>query len=149
MTSRGTNYTTSWGIIPRAIESLFQELKSIARHGAAAIIYCSYMQIYNNEVFDLLQENKIRMKEPLAVREMIKGNGKHIYISGISEFRVTSVEETMKLLYLGNKNRSIRATEYNEKSSRSHALLQLSAEVESRGGESATIIRRAKVRILL
>uniref|UniRef100_K3X5Z9 Kinesin motor domain-containing protein n=1 Tax=Globisporangium ultimum (strain ATCC 200006 / CBS 805.95 / DAOM BR144) TaxID=431595 RepID=K3X5Z9_GLOUD len=76
-------------MIPRSIECLFEELRSISRHGAAAIVYCSYMQIYNNEVYDLLQENKQRMKDPLAVREMIKGNGKQIYVSGLSEFRVT------------------------------------------------------------
>ncbi|KAJ0403080.1 hypothetical protein P43SY_009147 [Pythium insidiosum] len=139
----------NWGIIPRSIESLFTELRSISQHGAAAIVHCSFMQIYNNEVFDLLQENKERMNEPLAVREMIKGNDRHIYASGLSEFRVTSLEETMKLLRQGNRNRAIRATEYNERSSRSHALLQLSAEVESRGAEGpTTIIRRAKLNLV-
>lgn len=136
-------------MIPRAVESLFEELRSIGRHGAAAIVYCSYMQIYNNEVFDLLQENKQRMKEPLAVRELIKGNSKQIYVSGLSEFRVANLDETLKLLKTGNRNRTIRATEYNEKSSRSHALLQISAEVESRGVEGATtIIRRAKLNLV-
>lgn len=139
----------NWGIIPRAIESLFDELQSINQHGAAAIIHCSYMQIYNNEVFDLLRECKPRTREPLAVREMIKGNGKHIYVSGLSEFRVTNLEETLSFLKTGNRNRTIRATEYNEKSSRSHALLQLSVEVESRGLESVTtIIRRAKLNLV-
>lgn len=139
----------NWGIIPRAIKSLFDELHSINQHGAAAIIHCSYMQIYNNEVFDLLRESKPRVREPLAVREMIKGNGKHIYVSGLSEFRVTNLEETLNFLKTGNRNRTIRATEYNEKSSRSHALLQLSLEVESRGLESVTtIIRRAKLNLV-
>ncbi|GMF19707.1 unnamed protein product [Phytophthora fragariaefolia] len=89
------------------------------------------------------------MKEPLAVREMIKGNGKQIYVSGLSEFRVTNLQETLQLLKTGNRNRTIRSTAYNEKSSRSHALLQLSIEVESRGLESATtIIRRAKLNLV-
>ncbi|GMF28148.1 unnamed protein product [Phytophthora lilii] len=89
------------------------------------------------------------MKDPLAVREMIKGNGKQIYVSGLSEFRVTNLQETLQLLKTGNQNRTIRATTYNEKSSRSHALLQLSIEVESRGLESATtIIRRAKLNLV-
>lgn len=144
-----TTSRENWGVIPRAVESLFEELRLIGRQGAAAIVHCSYMQIYNNEVFDLLQENKSRMKEPLAVRELIKGNGKQIYVSGLSEFRVANLDETLKLLKLGNRNRTIRATEYNEKSSRSHALLQISAEVESRGVEGATtIIRRAKLNLV-
>ncbi|KAG1689594.1 hypothetical protein DVH05_002103 [Phytophthora capsici] len=139
----------SWGVIPRAIESLFDELQSISQHGSAGVVHCSYMQIYKNDVYDLLQDNKDRMKDPLAVREMIKGNGKQIYVSGLSEFRVTSLHETLQLLKTGNRNRTIRATAYNEKSSRSHALLQLSIEVESRGLESATtIIRRAKLNLV-
>ncbi|POM75305.1 Kinesin-like protein, partial [Phytophthora palmivora] len=142
-------YSQSWGVIPRAIESLFEELQSISCHGSAGVVHCSYMQIYNNDVYDLLQNNKQRMKDPLAVREMIKGNGKQIYVSGLSEFRVTSLQETLQLLKTGNRNRTIRATSYNEKSSRSHALLQLSIEVESRGLESAaTIIRRAKLNLV-
>ncbi|KUF83200.1 Kinesin protein [Phytophthora nicotianae] len=139
----------TWGVIPRAIESLFEELQSISRHGSAGVVHCSYMQIYNNDVYDLLQENKKRMKDPLAVREMIKGNAKQIYVSGLSEFRVTNLQETLQLLKTGNRNRAIRATTYNEKSSRSHALLQLAIEVESRGLESATtIIRRAKLNLV-
>ncbi|KAF1794385.1 Kinesin-like protein [Phytophthora cactorum] len=59
----------SWGVIPRAIESLFDELQSISRHGSAGVVHCSYMQIYNNDVYDLLQDNKKRMKDPLAVEK--------------------------------------------------------------------------------
>ncbi|KAG7393126.1 hypothetical protein PHYPSEUDO_012462 [Phytophthora pseudosyringae] len=144
-----TDCSPNWGVIPRAIQSLFEELQSISRHGSAGVVHCSYMQIYNNDVYDLLQDNKQRMKDPLAVREMIKGNGKQIYVSGLSEFRVTNLQETLQLLKTGNRNRTIRATAYNEKSSRSHALLQLSIEVESRGLESATtIIRRAKLNLV-
>lgn len=120
------------------------------------------MQVYNNDVYDLLRESprvsrntnsgrnqKSKIDEALTVREMIKGNGKHIYVSGLSEFRVTGVDEALRLLRLGNQNRTIRATEYNEKSSRSHAVLQISVEVESRGVESAaTIIRRAKLNLV-
>ncbi|TMW62317.1 hypothetical protein Poli38472_009810 [Pythium oligandrum] len=138
-----------WGVIPRAIEKLFEEVHALSAFGAAAIVHCSYMQLYNNDVFDLLQTSKARMKDALSVREMIKGNAKHVYVSGLSEFRVTNVDEAMALLHTGNKHRTIRATEYNERSSRSHALLQLSIEVESRGAEgAATILRRAKLNLV-
>lgn len=140
---------SSWGVIPRAIKSLFEELQSISKLGSACVVHCSYMQIYNNDVYDLLQDSKKRTKDPLAVREMTKGNDKQVYVSGISEFRVTNVQEALQLLNTGNLNRTIRATKYNEKSSRSHALLQFSIEVESRGLESSTtIIRRAKLNLV-
>ncbi|KAF0697946.1 Aste57867_11399 [Aphanomyces stellatus] len=138
---------SQWGVIPRAVDGLFQELKSVGTSGAGAFVHCSYMQIYNNQVFDLLQ-SRMKDQQPLQVREMIKGHAKHIYVSGISEFRVGNAQEVLDLLTLGSKNRTIRATECNEKSSRSHALLQLSMEVESRGNERTTIIRRAKLNLV-
>ncbi|CAK4418978.1 unnamed protein product [Aphanomyces euteiches] len=138
---------SQWGIIPRAVDGLFQELKAVGSCGAGAFVHCSYMQIYNNQVYDLLQAS-MKDQPPLQVREMIKGHAKHIYVSGISEFRVGSAQEVLDLLHLGSKNRTIRATECNEKSSRSHALLQLSMEVESLGTERTTIIRRAKLNLV-
>ncbi|ETW05509.1 hypothetical protein H310_03266 [Aphanomyces invadans] len=139
---------SQWGIIPRAVDGLFQELKAVGACGAGAFVHCSYMQIYNNQVFDLLHSSAVKDQPPLQVREMIKGHAKHIYVSGISEFRVGNAHEVLDLLHLGSKNRTIRATECNEKSSRSHALLQLSMEVESRGNERTTIIRRAKLNLV-
>lgn len=151
-----TTSTENWGVIPRAVSTLFDELRAVSSHGSAGIVHLSYMQVYNNDVYDLLRDStRSKAKgqrvqdEALTVREMIKGNGRHIYVSGLSEFRVTSVDEALRFLRLGNRNRTIRATEYNEKSSRSHAVLQLSVEVESRGMESAaTIIRRAKLNLV-
>ncbi|EQC42200.1 hypothetical protein SDRG_01038 [Saprolegnia diclina VS20] len=136
------------GIIPRAVAGLFAELATIGASGAGAVVHCSYMQIYNNQVFDLLQATNMQDQKPLQVREMIKGNAKHIYVSGISEFRVGSAQDVLDLLKVGGQNRTIRATECNEKSSRSHALLQVNIEVESRGSESTTIIRRAKLNLV-
>ncbi|KDO35374.1 hypothetical protein SPRG_00223 [Saprolegnia parasitica CBS 223.65] len=144
----GNTIAAEAGIIPRAVAGLFAELATIGASGAGAVVHCSYMQIYNNQVFDLLQATNVRDQKPLQVRENIKGNAKHIYVSGISEFRVGSAQDVLDLLQVGGQNRTIRATECNEKSSRSHALLQVNIEVESRGSESTTIIRRAKLNLV-
>lgn len=133
------------GMIPRAIEGLFHELQEIQTLGTSASVHCSYMQIYNNEVYDLLQSTQSRGKS-LAIRQDLKG---HIYASGLSEFRVETTESVMALLQRGTKHRHLRATEYNEQSSRSHAILQLRMEVESCGvTEGTTIIRRAKLNLI-
>jgi len=123
------------------------------------------MQVYGNSIHDLLagqpgslpqrqqsekssggaSSQQSSQKSSLQIREIVKGNEKHLFISGLSEFRVACAEDVLRLLRLGNSHRSVRSTEYNEHSSRSHAILQLSLEVESRGVAGATIIRRAKV----
>ncbi|KAF0705698.1 hypothetical protein AaE_014403 [Aphanomyces astaci] len=63
---------SQWGVIPRAVDGLFQELKAVGGCGAGAFVHCSYMQIYNNQVFDLLQSSSMKDQPPLQVREMIK-----------------------------------------------------------------------------
>ena len=42
------------------------------------------------------------------------------YVSGLSEVRVSTVEEVLELLHTGAKHRAIRATEYNEVSRATH-----------------------------
>jgi kinesin family protein 18/19 len=44
-------------------------------------------------------------------------------VNGLTEVIATSVSEVMTLLRIGNKNRSTEATNANETSSRSHAIL--------------------------
>jgi hypothetical protein len=41
---------------------------------------------------------------PLAVREMIKGNDRQVYVSDLSSFRVTNLMETFALVHVGNRN---------------------------------------------
>ncbi|RHY29535.1 hypothetical protein DYB32_005072 [Aphanomyces invadans] len=69
---------SQWGIIPRAVDGLFQELKAVGACGAGAFVHCSYMQIYNNQVFDLLHSSAVKDQPPLQVREMIKVPRSHI-----------------------------------------------------------------------
>lgn len=84
----------------------------------------------------------------LPVREAIKGNSIGVFVSGLSEVRVVNTDDVIAVLQKGDRNRRIRATEMNEHSSRSHAILQISTEVESRGNDGATIIRRAKLNLV-
>lgn len=62
----------SHGVIPRAIERLFVELR---RMGANYTVYCSFLQVYNERLYDLLQDYET--KRPLQIRED-KQNG--IYV---------------------------------------------------------------------
>ena len=57
-----------FGIIPRAIEHLFfglQELMHNTEQGYT--VYCSFLQIYNEKLFDLFQDRDTN--KPLNIRE--------------------------------------------------------------------------------
>jgi len=87
--------------------------------------YCSFLQIYNEKLYDLLQDTYTR--HPLQIRED-KLTG--IFVEGLSEYIVQSEEDCLVLLTRGEKNRIKRATKMNIKSSRSHSLFQLLIETD-------------------
>lgn len=84
------------GIIPRAVEALFDGV-SQADENYEFTFKVSYVEIYLEKIRDLLDEN--RLKNNLTVREdKLKG----VYIAGVTEEYVTSVQELLQIMYLGN-----------------------------------------------
>lgn len=78
----------------------------------------SYLQLYNEEVNDLLAPENIK----LPIHES-KENGP--YVCGLREDIVTSPEQVLALLEAGEANRHIGSTKMNEKSSRSHTIFRM------------------------
>ena len=63
--------------------------------------------------------------------------------------RVATPEDVLVLLQVGGSNRAIRGTDANLASSRSHAMLSLSVEVENVQEGGSTVIRRAKLNLVM
>lgn len=72
-----------WGVIPRAIRHLFALAATLEEEGSTAEIRCSYMQIYNDRLFDLLQD--ARSQRPLEIRERPHKDESEVYVQGLSE----------------------------------------------------------------
>lgn len=60
------------------------------------VVYCSFLQIYNEKLYDLLQDKK--NDKPLVIRE-----DKHagIFVEGQSEYVVSNPNDCFKLLKRG------------------------------------------------
>lgn len=129
------------GIIPRTIYKLFAELlEGKSQSLSDFTIYCSFMQIYNEKLYDLLQDRE--SKHPLLIRES-KYNG--IYVQALTEYVVTNMDDCLTLLFRGERNRITRQTRLNMFSSRSHTVFQLLLEntkVDKQGK-----LRRAKLNL--
>ena len=74
------NSSEERGIIPRCITDLFNKIR---QDEVSVSVYCSFVQVYNEKLFDLLQDPK--GKNPLTIRED-KMQG--IYVEGLSEYVV-------------------------------------------------------------
>jgi FtsZ-binding cell division protein ZapB len=82
---------------------------------------CSYLQIYNENIYDLLTESN----SPLLIREdKVQG----VFVEGLQEYRVNSVWDCLHLLHIGAKNTFKRATNINWQSSRSHIIFQVTMQ---------------------
>nr|VZI36296.1 unnamed protein product [Spirometra erinaceieuropaei] len=124
------------GLSPRLCRELFQRLEALKRTKAndfQFLVEVSYMEIYCERVRDLLNSNQ---KGNLRVREHpLLGP----YVEDLSKCAVRSFEEVNDLMDAGNKSRTVAATNMNETSSRSHAVLTLLVTQRETDGTTDTV----------
>ena len=78
------------GIIILALEDLFLSIKN--NFTRTFYLTCSYLEIYNEQVFDLLADNMHVKSEVLVVNEDADG----FYVNGLSEHGINSIEEVLE-----------------------------------------------------
>ncbi|KAM7535981.1 hypothetical protein Aperf_G00000101234 [Anoplocephala perfoliata] len=118
---------------------------------AAFAFWISFVEIYNEVVYDLLdpefvsatlkssgfsQNHSLKLRRnALDLRANKKG---HVFVKGVRWYAVNSASEAIALLSVGRRCQAVSATRLNTASSRSHAIFSLrTLRVSSRG--SATI----------
>jgi hypothetical protein len=111
------------GLIILALEDIFAS--AINTSDRRFYFSCSYMEIYNEHVYDLLKGPEEFTTESLGV---IEGPDKEFIVRGLSEQVVTSIEEVLERLYKGEQNRHYAATNLNHHSSRSHTIFKLNVK---------------------
>ncbi|KAF6288284.1 kinesin family member C3 [Rhinolophus ferrumequinum] len=122
-TGAGKTYTMEGtpenpGINQRALQLLFSEVQEKASDWEYTITV-SVAEIYNEVLRDLLGQEP---QEKLEIRLCPDGSGQ-LYVPGLTEFQVQSVDDINKVFEFGHTNRTTEFTNLNEHSSRSHALL--------------------------
>lgn len=121
------------GIIPRAASYLFRESKKLEETGWKFEFSLSFLEIYNNEAYDLLNDRSV-VKLRLS---------NHTVSLDLSEHPLTKQADISGLLSLADKNRKTAATKCNEYSSRSHAIYmwKITAQQESTGISTTSVLK--------
>ncbi|XP_038622981.1 kinesin-like protein KIF23 isoform X3 [Tachyglossus aculeatus] len=104
-------------------------------------VFVSYIEIYNNYIYDLLEEapfDPIKPKwnscsTPVRNTDFIPPQSKilredknhNMYVSGCTEVEVKSTEEAFEVFWKGQKKRRIANTQLNRESSRSHSVFMI------------------------
>lgn len=122
------------GVMPRAAVDLFQLVQGkVDAEPFACSVMVSYMEIYNEEIRDLLAETQTS----LAIGSGADGG---VVVQGLSERAVESVEEVMALLDKGDAVRRVGETRMNTRSSRSHAIFRLALGMEGGCRRELTLV---------
>ncbi|XP_036293478.1 kinesin-like protein KIF23 isoform X3 [Pipistrellus kuhlii] len=104
-------------------------------------VFVSYIEIYNNYIYDLLEEvpfDPIKPKWnvyntpmrntdflPLQSKLLREDKNHNMYVAGCTEVEVKSTEEAFEVFWKGQKKRRIANTHLNRESSRSHSVFNI------------------------
>lgn len=148
-TGTGKTYTMSGnpdspqtkGIIPNAFAHIFGHIAK-ARENQKFLVRVSYMEIYNEEVRDLLGKD---VSKSLEVKERPDIG---VFVKDLSGYVVHNADDLENIMRLGNKNRAVGATKMNQESSRSHAIFSITVESSELGEGGVQHVRMGKLQLV-
>lgn len=114
------------GIIPNSFAHIFGSINDDETSGKRFLVRCSYLEIYNEEVYDLLTEAK--KGTPPVKLEIKENNDKGIFVKDLKQVIVKSIPEMESLMNQGQNNRKTASTLMNSESSRSHSIFTIYIE---------------------
>lgn len=125
---RGDVPSSEFGIIPRALNELFEKMTASKKMMELKV---SYLEIYQENVHDLLADPRSAMRSVnpqlhMAKHTIRERGGGEIQLPSVTETLVTSPQQALDIMRQGNENRATSSTDMNKDSSRSHAIFIVS-----------------------
>ena len=117
------------GILPCALKNLFDLLEK--EKNIKFKLYCSYIEIYNEIIHDLLGD--------ATGCKIIEDNNYGLIVPEAQKIYINTFQDGIKLKDIGEEKRQYKNTIINEYSSRSHTIFQLFLETSTQDEESNTI----------
>lgn len=117
------------GIIPNCFEHIFSFINSNT-DGTKFLVRCSYLEIYNEEIHDLLLDNSNHgpgYSGPKKL-ELKEDQNKGVFVKDLTCLIVKSIPEIEKAMVYGTNNRKVAETAMNKDSSRSHSIFTIYIE---------------------
>ncbi|OAR02834.1 hypothetical protein LLEC1_05170 [Akanthomyces lecanii] len=137
MTGTGKTFSmqgtaTQPGVIPLAITDIFSYIRETPSR--EFLLRVSYLEIYNEKIHDLLsmptgggaggaQQEEIKLRED---------SKRGVYATPLKEEIVQSPTQLLRVIARGDQARRTASTQFNARSSRSHAVVQIVVESRQR-----------------
>jgi hypothetical protein len=117
------------GVTPNAFVHIFDAVK--ASTDVQYLIHCSYLEIYQEVIKDLLVDIKSINKTNPVKCDVKQDPDKGVFVSNLTKRTVKSEDELQKALDDGVSLRTVASTEMNAESSRSHSIFTIVVEMSS------------------
>jgi len=127
------------GIIPRSFDLMFNIINTT--YNTNFLIQCSYLELYNEEVRDLLAKNH---QQKLDIREDPETG---FYVQDLSHWVVKAPKDMTELMLRGRELKVIKGHNMNERSSRSHCIFTIIVE-NSTKDETGDHIKKGKLNLV-
>ncbi|KAF5022934.1 hypothetical protein F66182_5000 [Fusarium sp. NRRL 66182] len=133
MTGTGKTFSmqgtaSSPGVIPLAITDIFSYIRETPSR--EFLLRVSYLEIYNEKIHDLLNmANGGVQQDEIKLREDSK---RGVYATPLKEEIVQSPTQLLRVIARGDQARRTASTQFNARSSRSHAVVQIVVESRER-----------------
>jgi DNA repair exonuclease SbcCD ATPase subunit len=109
------------GMMPQAVEYLFQEVGRQTNSQKQFKVKVSYVELYLGKSRDLLAEKQVNLE--------IKQNlSKNFFVKGAEVIEVLNFEDCMRVFNEGTVRRQVASTGLNDQSSRSHSLFMITVD---------------------
>jgi len=128
------------GIVPRSVRTILEQLEA---SGSEFTIRVSFLELYNEELQDLLEKNPGEKK--LKLCEDVK---KGVVCQNLEEITVLSVKDIFEILQRGIAARQTAATLCNKNSSRSHSIFTMKIMIKECNVEGEEVVRHGQLNLV-
>ncbi|XP_061204985.1 kinesin-like protein KIF11 [Neopsephotus bourkii] len=146
---RSSNEEYTWeedplaGIIPRTLHQIFEKL---TENGSEFSVKVSLLEIYNEELFDLLNPTP-DVGERLQMFDDPR-NKRGVIIKGLEEITVHNKNEVYQILERGAAKRTTAATYMNAYSSRSHSVFSITIHMKETTIDGEELVKIGKLNLV-
>lgn len=142
MTNAGKTFTvvgspTNPGILPRALNYIYEKILSEKEDLMHTVVFCNFVEIYNEEVFDLLCSDSKNPKNKKKL--MVKERDKKFYLPDVNYTKISNIEDFNIALNKGISKKAHASTALNQNSSRSHTIFKIILKTKEEYYEETSI----------
>nr|CAD7430638.1 unnamed protein product [Timema monikensis] len=130
------------GLIPRSLSHLFDELRRLQ---AEFTVRVSYLELYNEELIDLLSTSNDPSKIKLYEDPLKKGS---VIVSGLEEVTVHTKNEIYNIMEKGSMKRQTASTLMNAQSSRSHTVFSITVHIKENSIDGEELLKTGKLNLV-